>query len=183
VLIVELLGVEKVVVFLKDARLRSTEIIRTEMERQAISLTRYIQEQKLSGQVLRSRTGDLRRSITYRMRDTAESFEAIVGTNLSYAGAHELGSKPHIILPKKAKALLFEAGGFIGPRMYMKTQMGRYISNTKKLKKAIAGGGMQFAKIVHHPGTPVRSFLRSALADRGPTIHEALIGAIQKALQ
>jgi phage gpG-like protein len=51
------------------------------------------------------KTGALRRSITSRVERGGN--RGVIGTNLSYARPVNDGSKPHIIRPKKAKALFW----------------------------------------------------------------------------
>lgn len=48
-------------------------------------------KRKLSDQVLHVRTGTLRRSINYAVRTSGQQVIGIVGTNVSYAAAHEYG--------------------------------------------------------------------------------------------
>jgi hypothetical protein len=47
--------------------------------------------EKLSGQVLKNRTGTLRRKINYEVRETPTGITGSVGVKLSYAAAHEYG--------------------------------------------------------------------------------------------
>lgn len=102
---------------------------------------------KLSGGVLRVRTGALRRSIFSRVSKSTYEITGRVASSgdVKYAGIHEFGgtTKPHIIEPRKAAVLAFMIGG-------------------KKI----------FARRVHHPGSrmPTRSFLRSSLAEMRPEI-------------
>lgn len=117
----------------------------------SIALARYIQEQKLSGQVLKVRSGNLRRSIAFMTTDSGETItgKAYSSGDVKYAAIHEFGGKTgaHDILPKKAKALAF-----------------------------MVGGKQIFAAIVHHPGSvmPERSFMRSSLADMRDEIIDGL---------
>ncbi len=62
------------------------------------------------GQTL-SDTGRLRRSITRE----ASATHAAVGTNVEYAAIHQFGGRigPHVIRPKKAKALKIPGIGFV----------------------------------------------------------------------
>ena len=123
-------------------------------------LVRYIQDKKLSGQVLKIQTGALKRSIK---GDVIDSGTEITGTAFSsgdvikYAGIHEYGgnTSPHDIVPVKAKALRFRSGG-----------------------KTI------FTKIVHHPGSkmPERSFMRSSLAENKDHITEEMQKTIIKGI-
>lgn len=75
-----------------------------------IELQRHIKEDKLSGQVLNTRSSNLRNSITYQVNDTGSSIEGIVGTNkraIPYAAIHEFGG---VIAAKRAKYLRFKIG-------------------------------------------------------------------------
>lgn len=82
-------------------------------------------------------TGRLRASIRVERRSTFGLRQRwTVGSDVAYAPMVNDGTKPHIIRPKRAKALRFKAGG-------------------KTL----------FAKVVHHPGTRARPFLDRALTD------------------
>ena len=124
-------------------------------------LVRYIQDQKLSGQVLKIKTGALRRSIK---GDVIDEGDIITGTAFSsgdvlkYAGIHEYGgtTPPHDIVPVKAKALAF-----------------------------VMGGKMVFAKIVHHPGSkmPERSFMRSSLSDNAQYISDEMALTVNKSVK
>jgi phage gpG-like protein len=123
----------------------------------ALQLLRMVKEEKLSGQVLKNRTGTLRRSINLRVLESGTSTTGEVFTNLEYARINEYGgvTKPHVIRPRNGKALRFMMGG-----------------------KAV------FAKEVNHPGSkmPERSFLRSALSDMRPTIQRQYEEAVKKVL-
>jgi phage gpG-like protein len=123
------------------------------MARLVIGLTRKVKQEKLSGQVLKNRTGTLRRSIAPNVISRGAVITGEVGTNIEYAKIHEFGGHtlPRIILPKAKKALMFNIGG-----------------------KTI------FAKKVNHPGSkmPERSFLRSALREMEPEIKAEFENAI-----
>ena len=82
-------------------------------------------------------TGRLRASIRVERRSTLGLRQRwTVGSDVEYAPMVNDGTKPHIIRPKRAKALKFKMGG-----------------------KTV------YAKVVHHPGTRARPFLDRALAD------------------
>lgn len=61
--------------------------------RAVLTLLRYVKASKLSDQVLRVRTGRLRRSITERVEESGSRVSGIVGTNVEYARVHEYGFK------------------------------------------------------------------------------------------
>jgi phage gpG-like protein len=71
------------------------ETLRSELERTVKKLTmdlaKKAKDEKLSGQVLNRKTGKLSRSITPSFEFDAGSTFGIVGTNLSYGRAWELG--------------------------------------------------------------------------------------------
>lgn len=106
-------------------------------------------KQKLSGEVLKVRTGRLRRSIHLEMERSANSFAAVVGTNVSYARLHELGhSVPgHVVEVRKARALRF-----------------------------LEPSGAVFARKVYVPPYTLkkRSFLQSSLVEMTPEILQRL---------
>lgn len=56
-----------------------------------IELQRKVKEEKLSGQVLNVRTGNLRRNISEQTTVSGESITSSVGTNVPYARFWELG--------------------------------------------------------------------------------------------
>jgi hypothetical protein len=109
------------------------------MNKVAISMQGYVQSQKLSGQVLNRRTGNLRNSIFERVKDSTTAVSAVTGTGLSYAKALEDGAAPHVILPVRAKMLSF-----------------------------IVGGRRVFAKSVNHPGNRAYHYLRDTLTETAP---------------
>lgn len=115
-----------------NARLKA--IGKTETELRALQLA-TIREAKL---IVHRKTGHLGRSIVPgHVTDKVATVEA----RTPYAATVELGSKPHIIRPKKAKVLAW--GG------------------TRRLTGTLASGSKptHFARIVHHPGTKPYPYL------------------------
>lgn len=106
-------------------------------------------------------TGFLRRSIG--AGDVEGTFSAgglvgVVSASAPYALHVEYGTKPHEIRPKANRASF-------GPN-----QSGYNSQNTKPGKRALrwpggagGAGGWAFAKVVKHPGTAAKPFLRPAL--------------------
>lgn len=103
---------------------RIADLLTQRMEALHIELQRRIVEGKLSGQVLKERTGNLRRSIIERTVSTGSRITSTVSTNAVYAKIHEYGG---VITPRTAAALVFEIDGHriatqkvtIPPRPYM----------------------------------------------------------------
>lgn len=56
------------------------------------------------------KTGALKKSIHYRHTTHAYGHKLWIGSRLSYAYMHHEGTKPHVILPKKAEVLRFTKG-------------------------------------------------------------------------
>ena len=120
----------------------------------AAALVDLVQNDKLSGAVLNVGSGALRNSIVASISADAGGVVASVGSegDVKYAAIQEYGGKTsaHEILPVKAQALAF-----------------------------VAGGAQRFARRVEHPGSliPERSYLRSSLDDMRDEILGALADA------
>jgi phage gpG-like protein len=124
--------------------------------RLGLELQRKVQDEKLSGQVLKVRSGRLRGSIKMDVSDTATSVTSTVGSyGVEYARIQEYGGTtgPHTIMPKHGRALAFEWKG-----------------------------QQVFFRRVEHPGSkiPERSFLRSALRDMEPMIKAEIEAAVRQ---
>jgi len=117
--------------------------------RQTLELVRHVKENKLTGQVLKVRTGTLRRSVAHTISSSSSSVTGTVSTPLVYAPIHEFGGTipARIIAAKRAQALKFSVGG--------KTLFRRAVS-------------------IPAVKMPERSFLRSALEDRKAAIEADL---------
>lgn len=70
---------------------------------------------------------------------------AIVQATAGYAAYVELGTRPHVIRPKRKKALAWSAGG---------TRL-----SGRPTRAARRGGAMAFARKVNHPGTKPQPYL------------------------
>jgi phage gpG-like protein len=123
-------------------------------------LEAHVKNDKLSGQVLNTRSGRLKRSIQGSVEDNGDIITGSVFSSgdVPYAAIQEFGgtTSPHDIVPVKAKALSF-----------------------------MMHGKQVFAKIVHHPGSkiPERSYLRSALSDMKQQIVTELEQATREAVR
>jgi len=146
-------GDKEVINRMRARRDKLLPAVEKEMRKQAIDLVAYIQRRKLQSQPLHHRSGRLQGSIKQQVTRTSDLIKAKVYTNVEYARIHEYGghTPPHVIEPKKAKALAFTVGG-----------------------KQI------FAKRVNHPGSkmPERSFMRSSLAENEQKIKDGLTKAV-----
>lgn len=87
-LIVKIEGLEETKARFQRAEGEVRSTLSKVIEGLAADLQRHIIMDKLSGQVLHRRTGDLSRSVNYKMTD---DLTAVVGANTPYAAYHEYG--------------------------------------------------------------------------------------------
>ena len=124
-----------------------------------LQLEAHVKNDKLSGQVLHTRSGRLKRSIKSEVVDRGSIITGkVVSTGVPYAAIHEFGGRTqaHEIVATKAKALSF-----------------------------IMGGKRVFFRRVHHPGSvmPQRSYLRSAMDDMHQQIVDEMAAAVREAVR
>lgn len=138
---------------LRDALLRKMHVVTQDIRN-------YIVTQKLSGQVVNKRTGNLQRSIT---PDVSSSGSSVTGKvfssgDVKYAGILEYGGQtaPHEIVATKAQALAF-----------------------------MMGGKQVFFKRVNHPGSKIeaRRFMRDSLKEETPYIRDQIQAAANEAVK
>jgi hypothetical protein len=126
--------------------------VRNATARAVIELQNYIRTEKLSGQVLRAPTGNLRNAVR-AYPPTSDQFPIMGSVGIDrtapYGKMLEDGTKPHDIRPVRAKALRFSVGGDI-----------------------------RFAKVVHHPGTKPMPFMRPSFAEKRGSIIAMLRAAV-----
>jgi phage gpG-like protein len=120
--------------------------VRDTMNALVLHLLGYIKTQKLSGQVLHRRTGQLSRSMTSLVEQDGKEIKGEVSTNIPYAFTHEFGAT---ITPREANYLVFQVNGrwvstkqvTIPARPFMKPSLDEnrdeYI---KRLRQAFAQG-------------------------------------------
>jgi phage gpG-like protein len=115
-------------------------------------------KQKVSGPVLKNKTGTLRRKINSQFQDSGDSIIGSVGLALVYGAIHEYGgvTRAHVIQARNKKALAFQASGQSIVR-----------------------------KSVQHPGSkmPERSFLRSSLRENEARIKAAIDAAVSRGVK
>jgi len=139
--------------------------LRTTIESLGFRLQRMIQEQRLSGQVLRVQSGRLRRSINTRVQDTAQSVTASVGTSVSYGRFWELGFH-----------------GVEHVNAYVRRVSGRDVRRAMEggTRARVAARGIGYMRAhTRRVDVEPRSFLRSALTEMAPTIREELALAMR----
>jgi phage gpG-like protein len=131
--------------------------VRSSVTRATFALVAYVKANKLSGQVLKNRTGTLRRKINGRVSETSNSITGQVGVKLAYAAAHEYG---------------FDGNENV--RAHLRTIK-------QAFGREIAPVTFQVQAYTRHVHLPERSFLRSSLSEMTPAIQtmirEAVVGA------
>jgi hypothetical protein len=131
-----------------------TNAVRTSLTRATFMLVGYVKTNKLSGQVLRVKTGTLRRKINGRVSETSNSITGQVGVKLAYAAAHEYG----LDVDESVRAHL----------RTIKQAFGRSIAPVTFEVKAHS----------RHVHLPERSFLRSSLREMTPEIQNMIRAAV-----
>jgi hypothetical protein len=128
------------------------------INRLGIELQQDVKQDKLSGQVLTSRTGSLRSSIDFRIDQSRSTFTATVFTDSRYAAAQEYGFVGTVSVRASLRRI--------------REAFGRPIS-----EKTISVRAYDCRM-----NLPERSFLRSALKDMTPAIHDGVETALADAV-
>jgi phage gpG-like protein len=155
---IELVGLDVVAEKLAKTQENVKKELRATVFRLAVMLAAKVKSEKLSGQVLKVRTGTLRRSIHAQTFETTDSIYATVGTNVAYGGVHEYG--------------------------WTGAQMVR--AHLRQIKqafgKAITPTTVAVASHTRKVSFPARSFLRSAFAEFEGEINNEIANAVVRGL-
>lgn len=130
------------------------------MERITVKLQNKIRAEKLSGQVLKVRTGKLRRSVERDVQESGQQVTGIVSDTASYAAAHEYGFQ-----------------GTVAVREHMRTIKQAFGRPIDEKTISVRAHSMRM-------NLPERSFMRSALAEMSESgeIQAEMAAAIERAL-
>ena len=129
----------------------------------AMKLLTHVKQDKLSGQVLNVRTGNLRRSINQRVDVSGDSVIGTVGTNSVYGAFHEYGFH-----------------GVENVREHMRRRAGQ-MKGAGKAKKG--EGDILVRAHERHVDYDGRSFLRSALDDMAADIAGRIETAVKESIK
>jgi phage gpG-like protein len=89
---ISILGREEHLAKIADIKTNLGPVLEQAMKNEMVRVSDYVRSQKLSGQVLNRRSGDLSRSITGQASSSGTTVTGIVGTKgIPYAGIHEFG--------------------------------------------------------------------------------------------
>lgn len=128
--------------------------------RSALRLQSEVMDNRLSGQVLNVRTGNLRRSIHQQVTSSGGLVVGEVNTNVRYGVAHEYGFAGTVNVKVSMRQIRQAFGRPLKSPRYV--QIRAHSRNVK---------------------LPERSFLRSALRDMKPEIEADLQKSIERALR
>jgi len=152
----ELTGDKLVVQSLRQKVPAITQRVERALERLTLMLLERV-KLKLSDDVLRVRTGRLRRSVTYVMRGKGTNeYEGIVGTNVSYGKTHELGFQGTANIKEHLRMVKQAWGKSIEPKQVVVRAHTRQVN------------------------LPSRSFLRSALKDMEGSVASTITEAVKE---
>ena len=156
----ELLGGDELVLRAKRWAPELKSNLGQSIGRLVLMLQRNVKADKLSGQVLRVKTGRLRRSINSRTENIGDTNPSgTVGTNVAYARAHEFGFTGSVTVKAHLRTI--------------KQAFGKAIAPT-----TVSVNGFSRKTVL-----PERSFLRTGLNDLQPVIASELKGAVSGAIK
>lgn len=151
-------GDERVIASIRSQYQKVITNVEQSIGRLTLKLLTRVKVNKLSGQVLNVRTGRLRRSITYVVNKTPSRITGIVGTNVEYARAHELGFSGEVSVKAHLREIKKAWGKDITPRTVEVRTHSRQVN------------------------LPAKSFLRSALSDMAPEIIQTLQQSVRQGI-
>ena len=161
-----IVGKEGVIESFRALPAKASDRLREVLKDLAFKMLTKVKNEKLSGQVLKNRTGTLRRSINSRIEESGTKMTALVGTNVVYAAIHEYGGIIKIAPRSQKLYYKMKADGTLGNRWVRK-------SHSNFMQEAERKG--------HEIHMPERSFLRSALTEMEGQIRSEL-GTAMKGL-
>jgi phage gpG-like protein len=170
-----------VVAFLGGLAPKAHAAGKEEITRLTLRLLRTVKQEKLSGQVLRNRTGTLRRKVNQRVEVNNLTTTGTVGVKLSYAAAHEFGFQGVVNVRAHLRALKSKDMW----AMRRGKKIGETESGIKVYKLRMVKQGSGYTMVRAHSREmklPERSFLRSALREMEPQIRAGLLAAVKKAV-
>lgn len=132
--------------------------LQASVTRMALRLLARVKNDKLSGQVLKVRSGKLRRGINQRVVREGSGVYGYVGTNVDYGRLHEYGFK-----------------GSVSVRAHLR-KMTQTFGKPMKTPKQVQVGSHN-----RNVDLPPRSFLRSALNEMQPEIERSMREAVKAA--
>lgn len=156
-ILLNLIGDNAWVARLRQIPLSSEKALQNSLFRLVLRLQRTIQSEKLSGQVLKVKTGTLRRSITNQLIvEPAIAITGLVSTNVTYGRLHEYGFHGALSVKAHARQIKYAWG--------------------KPLKHEFKAMVKAHTRNVNYPA---RSFLRSALYAMKDEVRQTLLQTLK----
>lgn len=152
---VDIIGDEEVIKRLSQIEPQIHKSLLATITKLSFQLQAKVVSEKLSGQVLKTKTGTLRRSISTNVTNLPNQIVGRVGTNVDYGLAHEYGFKGIVTVQGHLRKITKAWGRSISPRQI-------YVGTHQK-----------------NVNLPARSFLRSALKEMAPTIKAEINKAVR----
>lgn len=156
---VEVIGSENLQRFIAGRSVAIVGAMRGAILASVIALSAKVKDEKLSGQVLKTRTGRLRRSINHKTSEAGDVLTGTVGTNVEYARRHEFGGT----FDEQVRAHMRTCRQVFG----------------QQLRAPIR---VSVRAHPRHVVLPERSFLRSAFTESLPGIQARMENAIKEAV-
>lgn len=166
-------GSDKLRVSLEEKRRSVRQGLAKGINAATIALSSIVKVEYLSGQLVQRRTGKLSGSVHPRMESELVGVVS-TGREVPYAKFVALGTRPHRIEARNAKALAFPAGG--SNRLNTFTVNGRIRSGVTNLRDVV------FRRGVNHPGTKATHFLAVALNNSVPRLRTIIQKHVSAAL-
>ena len=164
-------GVDEVTRSLNGVGNALTDALKDGIGRACILLTAGVKD-RLSDQVLRVRTGRLRRSVTYRVEGD-QQVVGTVGTKVEYAGAHEFGFNGVVTVRAFTRRVVSRNAGYY--------RVGKSSGKRTGLERVTTATGVAFVhSFSRHMNIPERSFLRSTLNEMEPEVRAEIQDAVSK---
>ena len=180
---VTVLGVAKAKARIKMIRAKTDNAVQADLETIGNDLTRYIVEQKLSGTLLKRRTGNLARSIHPKREGLTER----VFTNSIYARVHEYSGD---IRPVNKKWLTIPTEAALTPAGVLRAPAPAWTGlwfeldgpGRASLWQRQNGKPVKIFDLRKKVHIPERSYLRSSLRENKTQIINRLQGAVKRAM-
>jgi len=154
---------------------KSMPILVNRIGRVVYKLEGRVKTRKLSGQVLKVRSGTLRRDIHSEVTTESNKVTGKTGTNMEYAGVHEYGFHDTVEVREHLRRTKAEAKLFI--RGNKKGQVN--LAATKKAQRE-KQATVRVRAHTRKANFPEWSFLRSALADMRAEILTEVYGGVKE---
>ena len=139
----------------------------------AIKLQRHVVQDKLSGNPLHRRSGDLSRSVTWRLEDN--DMTGVVGANTPYAARQEYGftgtETVRSFVRRNQKQMVTAKRNKLG------------YETRPSLAKAAGTGDVTVRSFSRQVNYPAHSYLRSALEDMQSEIKKSIEEAVHEGLK